>query len=184
HDLGLAAAVRIARAVRADVSRLRQDFPSRVHARGAQPDRGGDRGGGNNMTAVLLAEFRHAQQLKRAASIARRRDVRLLDAFSPHHVAGLTELLDVRRSNIRVAMFIGGIGVAALAYGAGEFYTAVVNYPYNAGGRPLHAWPAFMLVPFATGILAASITGLIVFLYETGLPRLHHPLFAVEGFEQ
>jgi hypothetical protein len=81
-------------------------------------------------------------------------------------------------------MFIGGIGVAALAYGAGEFYTAVVNYPYNAGGRPLHAWPAFMLVPFATGILAASITGLIVFFYETGLPRLHHPLFAVEGFEQ
>jgi len=136
------------------------------------------------VTAVLLAEFRHAQQLKRAAGIARRRDFRLLDAFSPHHVAGLTELLDVRRSNIRVAMFIGGIGVAALAYGAGEFYTAVVNYPYNAGGRPLHAWPAFMLVPFATGILAASITGLIVFLYETGLPRLHHPLFAVEGFEQ
>jgi hypothetical protein len=90
----------------------------------------------------------------------------------------------VRRSNIRIAMFIGGIGVAALAYGAGEFYTAVVNYPYNAGGRPLHAWPAFMLVPFATGILAASITGLIVFFYETGLPRLHHPLFAVEGFEQ
>jgi ActD protein len=40
-----------------------------------------------------------------------------------------------------------------------------------------------MLVPFATGILAASITGLIAFFYETGLPRLHHPLFAVEGFE-
>jgi ActD protein len=136
------------------------------------------------MTAVLLAEFRHAQQLKRAAGVARRRDFRLLDAFTPHHVEGLTEFLDVRRSNIRIAMFIGGIGVAALAYGAGEFYTAVVNYPYNAGGRPLHAWPAFMLVPFATGILAASITGLIVFFYETGLPRLHHPLFAVEGFEQ
>ncbi len=135
------------------------------------------------MTAVLLAEFRHAQQLKRAAGVARRRDFRLLDAFTPHHVEGLAELLDVRRSRIRVAMFVGGIGVAALAYGAGEFYTAVINYPYNAGGRPLHAWPAFMLVPFATGILAASITGLIVFLYETGLPRLHHPLFAVEGFE-
>lgn len=135
------------------------------------------------MTAVLLAEFRHAQQLKRAAGLARRRNFRLLDAFTPHHVEGLAELFDLRTSRIRVAMFIGGVGVAALAYGAGEFYTAVINYPYNAGGRPLHAWPAFMLVPFATGILAASISGLIAFFYETGLPRLHHPLFAVEGFE-
>ena len=136
------------------------------------------------MTAVLLAEFRDAQQLKRAAGVARRRDLRLIDAFTPHHVEGLTELLDLRRSRIRIAMFIGGVGVAALTYAAGEFYTAVIDYPYNAGGRPLHAWPAFMLVPFATGILAASITGLMAFLYETGLPRLHHPLFAVEGFER
>lgn len=135
------------------------------------------------MTVVLLAEFRQSQQIKRAAGIARRRDFRLIDAFTPHHVDGLAELLDLRPSRIRIAMFVGGVGVAALAYWAGEFYTAAIDYPYNAGGRPLNAWPAFMLVPFATGILAAAITGLIVFLYETGLPRLHHPLFAVEGFE-
>jgi hypothetical protein len=81
-------------------------------------------------------------------------------------------------------MFIAGFAVAALAYGAGEYYTAAVNYPYNSGGRPLNAWPAFMLVPFATGILGATIAGLITFLFENGLPRLHHPLFAVEGFER
>jgi hypothetical protein len=41
-----------------------------------------------------------------------------------------------------------------------------------------------MLVPFATGILVAAITGLTAFLVECGLPRLHHALFAVEGFER
>jgi Alternative complex III, ActD subunit len=136
------------------------------------------------MTDVLLAEFLHARQLKSAAQAARQRDYRLLDAFSPHHVEGLSELFVTRSSKVRVIMFLAGFGVAALAYFAGEFYTAVINYPYNSGGRPLNAWPAFMLVPFATGILGASIAGLTTFLFETGLPRLHHPLFAVEGFER
>ena len=80
-------------------------------------------------------------------------------------------------------MFIGGIAVAALAYGR-EYIPAVINYPYNSGGRPLNAWPAFMLVPFATGILVASVAGLAAFWSRCGLPRLHHPLFAVEGFER
>ena len=60
----------------------------------------------------------------------------------------------------------------------------MIDYPYNSGGRPLDAWPAFMLVPFATEILLASVAGLTAFLWETGLPRLHHRLFAVEGFER
>ncbi|MGB6537121.1 MAG: DUF3341 domain-containing protein [Xanthobacteraceae bacterium] len=136
------------------------------------------------MSAVLLAEFSQARQLRNAARGAKRRNWRLVDAFTPHHVDGLSELLVVRSSRIRIAMFVVGFAVAALAYGAGEYYTAVINYPYNSGGRPLNAWPAFMLVPFATGILGASVAGLAVFLFENGLPRLHHPLFAVEGFER
>jgi Protein of unknown function (DUF3341) len=86
-------------------------------------------------------------------------------------------------SKVRIFMFAGGVLIAAMALG-GEYFTAVFNYPYNAGGRPLNSWPAFMLVPFATGILGASIAGFSRFLFETGLPRLHYPLFAVEGIER
>ena len=74
--------------------------------------------------------------------------------------------------------------MAARRLTASNIISAVINYPYNSGGRPLDAWPAFMLVPFATGILVAAIAGFAAFLIETGLPRLHHPLFAVEGFER
>ena len=70
-------------------------------------------------------------------------------------------------------MFIGGVAMAAAAYGL-EYYSAVINYPYNSGGRPLDAWPAFMLVPFAIGILVAAIAGFATLLVECGLPRLHH----------
>lgn len=135
------------------------------------------------MSKMLLAEFAHAHELREAAEAANRRGYRLLDAFTPFPVEGVADMLDSRPSRVRVFMFAGGVLIAAMAYG-GEFYTAAINYPYNAGGRPLNSWPAFMLVPFATGIFGASVAGFIRFLFETRLPRLHFPLFAIEGVER
>ncbi len=77
------------------------------------------------MTALLLAEFAESTALCRGgATRARARDYRLVDAFTPFPVEGVHELLEQRRSHIRVAMFIGGIAMAALAYGL-EYYSAV-----------------------------------------------------------
>jgi hypothetical protein len=135
------------------------------------------------MSNVLLAEFADARSLRDAADAARRRGCRVLDALTPFPVEDVAATLDARPSQVRVYMFAGGVLIAAMALW-GQYFTAVINYPYNAGGRPLNSWPAFMLVPFATGILGASIAGFIRFLFETGLPRLHHPLFAMEGIER
>jgi hypothetical protein len=41
-----------------------------------------------------------------------------------------------------------------------------------------------LLVPFEVGILAAAIAGAVAFLYTCSLPRLHHPLFEIPGFER
>jgi hypothetical protein len=135
------------------------------------------------MRSLLLAEFADCTHFIETARRACRADYRLIDAYTPFPVEGLQDLLEQRRSHIRVAMFIGGIATAALAYGL-EYFSAVIDYPYNSGGRPLDAWPTFMLVPFATGILVAAIVGFTAFLVECGLPQLYHPLFATEGFER
>jgi Protein of unknown function (DUF3341) len=135
------------------------------------------------VSKMLLAEFAHAHRLREAAEAASRRGYTLIDAFTPFPVEGVAEMLDSRPSRVRVFMFAGGVLIAAMALG-GEYYTAVINYPYNVGGRPLNSWPAFMLVPFATGILGATIAGFIRFLFETDLPRLHFPLFAIDGTER
>src|SRR5262249_42472612 len=135
------------------------------------------------MSAVLLAEFAQARRMTAAARGAALRQLRVLDAFTPFPVEELDGLLPPRSSRIRLVMLIGGLVVAALAYGT-EFYTAVIAYPSDGGGRPLPSWPAFMLVPFALGILGATIAGLAAFLVECGLPRLHHPVFEIAGFER
>jgi Alternative complex III, ActD subunit len=135
------------------------------------------------MTVLLLAEFSDSLRCVEAARQARSTHYHLVDAFTPFPVEALDTFVERRSSRIRVAMFIGGIAMAAFAY-ALEYFSAAIDYPYNSGGRPLNAWPAFMLVPFATGILVAAIVGFTRFLIECRLPCLHDPLFAVEGFER
>jgi hypothetical protein len=132
---------------------------------------------------MLLAQFSGADTLREAARNTHQADLRAIDAFTPFAIEGLIELLPARPSMVRVVMFFGGIGVAALAY-ATEWWTAVIEYPINSGGRPLHSWPAFMLFPFAIGIFGAAVSGLIALFAETGLPRLHHRLFSLPGFER
>jgi hypothetical protein len=132
---------------------------------------------------VLLAQFPGGHELLHAAREARPAGFVPVDAFTPLPIDGLTELIGVPSSFLRLYMFVGGAGTAALAYGL-EWYSAVFAYPIDSGGRPLHSWPAFMMFPFAVGILAAALAGFAAFLAATGLPRLHHPLFAIEGFER
>jgi hypothetical protein len=76
-------------------------------------------------------------------------------------------------------MFVAGAIGAAIGYFM-QWYSAVIAYPIDSGGRPLHSWPAFLLVPYETAILAAGIVGLLGWMWMCGLPKLFHPLFAAE----
>jgi len=135
------------------------------------------------MSTVLIAEFTDADALYGAAREGRSAGDRILDAFSPFPVDGMAELIGATTTRLRLVMAIGGLAIAALMLGT-EYFSAMLDYPINSGGRPLNSWPAFMLPPFAVGILGAAVAGFIALMWETGLPRLHHPLFAIEGFEQ
>ena len=65
-----------------------------------------------------------------------------------------------------------------------EWWTAVVAYPFNAGGRALHSWPAFFLAPVEIGALAAGAAGFAAFLIRGGLTRLHDPAFRIDAIER
>jgi hypothetical protein len=135
------------------------------------------------MAGTLIAEFASPEALRGAIPQVRASGYRVLDAFAPFPVDGLAEDIGTVRAPIGRAMVVAGLAVAALAYFL-QWYSAVIALPLNSGGRPLHSWPAFLLVPFEVGVLAATIAGLVAFLWSCRLPCLHDPLFEVIGFER
>lgn len=135
------------------------------------------------MSGPLLAEFRDPDALLAALRQVRENGHSVLDAFTPFPVDGITDGLDIRPSRIRGGMLAAGLGVAAFAYWL-QWWSAVIDFPLNLGGRPLHSWPVFLLVPFEVGVLAAAVAGFTILLWRCGLPRLHHPLFEAVQFER
>ena len=135
------------------------------------------------MTAPLLAEFETPDALVRAWRRARDEGPRAVDAFTPFPLEELAEAFGPPPRLIRPAMALAGFGAASAMY-ALQWWSAVHDYPLNAGGRPLHSWPVFLLVPFEVGVLAAGVAGFAALLWTCGLPRLHHPLFVMPQFER
>lgn len=131
----------------------------------------------------LLAEFAEVDDLVAAAGRAHKEGYRLVEAYAPFPVEALAEALDFRRTGIRIVVLCGGI-VGCLAGWALEYYTTVISYPLNVGGRPLNSWPSFVPVMFEMTVLVAALSAVLGMLAMNGLPRPHHPLFNVPQFDR
>jgi hypothetical protein len=75
----------------------------------------------------------------------------------------------------------GGIAGGILGY-ALQYFVTVMYYPINIGGRPLHSWPAYIIITFEMTILLAALTAVFGLLALCGLPMLYHPTFNVPRF--
>jgi hypothetical protein len=129
----------------------------------------------------LLAEYKSPEALIEAGRRTYAAGYRKIDAFSPFPVEGLSEAIGFHKTRLPVIVLIGG-----LLGGGGAFlmmwYSAVINYPINVGGKPLLSWPAFIPIIFELTVLAASFSAVLGMLGLNGLPMPHHPLFYVPDF--
>jgi len=123
-----------------------------------------------------LAEFVRPEDLVAAARQARDAGYRRMDAYAPFPIEELGEALGFRRTRIALLVLVGGI-VGCLTGYLMQYYTAVIDYPINVAGRPLHTWPAFIPITFEMTVLAAALTAVLGMLALNGLPMPYHPLF-------
>ena len=130
----------------------------------------------------IMAEFANPEQLIAATRAAYNAGYRRMDAYTPYAVEGLAEALGFVRTRVPLIVLVGGIIGAVTAY-AMQWYSSVVDYPLNVGGRPLHSWPAFIPITFELTVLFAAIAGLIGMLWLNGLPRPYHPVFNAPEFK-
>jgi hypothetical protein len=130
----------------------------------------------------LMAEFDDPERLLAAARAARAAGYTHVEAYSPFKVEGLAEAIGFTRNAVPLATLLGGIAGGVGGY-ALQWYAAVVDYPINVGGRPLHSWPMFIPATFELTILCAALAAVIAMLRGNGLPRLNHPVFDAPDFD-
>jgi hypothetical protein len=131
--------------------------------------------------AYLLAEFGHATPFVAAARALSADGVVIADAFTPFPLPDLDRYLV--RAPSRVPWITGaGAVVGALTGYLMQWYSAVIDYPIDVGGRPTNSWPSFLPVTFELAVLFGAFAAFFGMLALNGLPRLHHPLFAAERF--
>ncbi|HXG25054.1 MAG TPA: DUF3341 domain-containing protein [Chthonomonadales bacterium] len=131
----------------------------------------------------LIAEFSDGDQLLRAAHRARQEGYRCMDAYTPLPVHGLAEAIGFNDARVPWTIFICGVLGALIGYGL-QYYTSVIDYPMNVGGRPHYSWPAWVPVTFECAVLLAAFGAVFGMLAFNGLPRPHHPIFNARHFER
>jgi hypothetical protein len=131
----------------------------------------------------LVAQFDSPDTLLEAVRETTRAGYTNTDAFSPFPIHGMGEALNFTDRRLSLIVLIGGIVGCLAGYGL-EYWTQVIDFPMNIGGRPFHAWVAFIPPAFETTILFGAFTAGITMLAMNGLPRPYHPVFNTPGFDR
>lgn len=130
----------------------------------------------------LLVDFANPEDLVSAAERAYQAGYRQMDAYTPFPIEGLPEALRLSASRLPLVILGGGILGGLAGFGM-QYYSAVIDYPLNVGGRPFNSWPAFVPITFELVILMAAFAAVLGMFAMNGLPQPYHPVFNVPDFE-
>jgi hypothetical protein len=128
-----------------------------------------------------MAEFESAEELVRAHERLRSLGYTRLRTWTPYPVKSLIK--EWPQSIVPWWMLGGALLGGCFGYIL-QWWCNARDFPIDVGGRPLNSIPAFIPIAFESAVLAASLTGFFALMGVTGLPRLFHPVFTVDGFER
>jgi len=129
----------------------------------------------------LMAEFVNADDVVTAARQIRTAGYKKVDGYSPYPMESLIHELDQHHSWVPTIVLGGGLTGLFAGYGL-QYWSSVIEYPMNIGGRPFHSWVSFIPPAFETLVLFASISAVVGMLALNGFPRPYHPVFNIEEF--
>ncbi|MCC2678141.1 MAG: hypothetical protein K0R29_717 [Pseudobdellovibrio sp.] len=118
--------------------------------------------------------LKEATVLKAAARVRESGFVKF-DAITPYPVHGMEEACGIKRSTIPYVAFAAGCTglMAALAL---VWYTSVVDWPLNIGGKPMFSLPAFIPIMFELTVLFAALSSVVALFVHAGMPKVDPPV--------
>lgn len=135
------------------------------------------------MADPVVVEVDSADAVVAAAERLRAMGYTALEAFTPFPIPELDEALRLGRSKLPWLALAGGVsgGAGALFL---QWWTNGYDYPLDVGGRPPNSIPTDVPIAFEMTVLFTALTAFAAALVLSGLPRLHHRVFEIDGFER
>lgn len=106
--------------------------------------------------SLVVGTFSRGEDIVAAARAARAAGLTIVDAYTPFAVHGLDDAMGLRPSRLSWVCLIAGVTGAVLKLWF-EWWTAVVDWPVNVGGKPDNSLPAFVPITFEVMVLFAGL---------------------------
>jgi hypothetical protein len=120
------------------------------------------------LRAFWVATFSDVNRLADAVRAARRKNLRIYDVYAPFPVHHLDEVMGLRRTRlpwVTLAAGFAGLCSALLL----QFYTAVLDWPLNVGGKPDNSTLAFIPISFELTVLFGGLATVAAFFLRARL---------------
>jgi hypothetical protein len=128
--------------------------------------------------SFLVATFSDADTLLHAEHAVTHDNFRIYDVYAPYPIHGLDAAMGVRRSRLPWVTFVVGCCALMLAL-TFQFYTTVLDWPLNVGGKPDNSTLAFVPICFELTVLLSGLaTVAALFLRAQLYPGKKEMLFA------
>lgn len=105
---------------------------------------------------LFVGVFESEDDTLAAVSASRRRGFKVVDVYAPYTVHGLEEAMGMVPSRLPWIVFLLGLAGATFKVWF-EFWTTMVDWPLNVGGKPFNSLPAFIPVTFEVMVLCAAV---------------------------
>jgi Protein of unknown function (DUF3341) len=126
--------------------------------------------------AGVLGYFDDPTALVAATAKVRDANYASFDVFTPYPVHGLDQAQGLKRSPLPYVTFVAGATGFMLAVTL-QYWTSVVDWPLNVGGKPFWSWPAFVPIMFELTVLLGGLATVGGMFALNGLPNVTRKAF-------
>jgi hypothetical protein len=118
--------------------------------------------------SFLVATFSGPDELLHAVHTVREADFRIYDVYTPYPIHGLDDAMGIRRTRLPwITLVIGGCALLfAVCF---QFYTTVLDWPLNVGGKPDNSALAFVPITFELTVLLGGLSTVAALLVRAQL---------------
>lgn len=118
--------------------------------------------------SFLVATFSDADDLLHAVYAVREAGFRIHDVYTPYPFHDLDQAMGIRRTRLPWVTLV--IGCCALLFAVlFQFFTTVLDWPLNVGGKPNNSTLAFVPITFEVTVLLAGLATVAALLVRAQL---------------